>query len=183
MFKAMRFFALPASLLLISVVAAQEKKEANENMYREAKLGDWTEFKSKDVLNKQTVIAKTDESLTIRIDQTVAGKASEPIEYKVDLKKPFPPPSEADDAYSTKTEVLEKGKETLTVAGQKLECEWKKIKTTITTKSFVKDTDKVYLSKVWHCKEVPLGGSVKTESVLEDGTKVGAELSGFGRGK
>ena len=45
---------------------------------------------------------------------------------------------------------------------------------------FPRPKDFVSVSKVWKCKDVPLGGVVKTESKV-GGKVYGTEITGFGR--
>jgi hypothetical protein len=180
---------LATLILLASTVAAADKPE--ENIYKEAKVGDWSEFKSinafkETVTNKQTVIAKTADDATIRIEQSLNGKASPPIEYKASLK---PRPDPKDDPtiakdVTTETVKLDSGKETITVAGKSFDCEWEKNKTTMTfTPKDPKKKPKVSITvmKRWASKDVPLGGMVKME-VESDGKTMTTELVGYGRG-
>ncbi len=77
-----------------------------ENFYRAAKQGDWFEIKTNDVVMRQTAVKKDDDKLTLRIDQTVGAKKGEPIEYTVDLNKPWPPSSKPNPDVETMTEEL-----------------------------------------------------------------------------
>jgi plastocyanin len=168
-------------VLAAGVLAADDKPAKVENPYRDAKVGDWIEWKTNDVVMRHTVTARTEAKLTLRIDQTVGGKKGPPLEQAIDLKGPYPPVAKKDPEDETKTvvEKLGSGKETLTIGGKKYDCEWTKNKTTITFKG---GTEFVSVSTVWHCKDVPLGGAVRTESVVGGKTHV-TELSGFERGK
>ena len=162
---------MTAAVLLLALATAQ-KPEA-DNYFKTAKVGDWIEHKTGTVVMRHTVTTKTDDAVTIRIDQTVDGKKGEPIEQKIDLKG-APPKSDPD----TKSEKVDSGKETLTVAGKKYECEWVKTKTTITRDG----KEMVFVSKGWACKDVPLGGAVRIEFEV-NGVAGVTELTGFGRGK
>jgi acetyl esterase/lipase len=143
-----------------------------DNYLKSAKVGDWIEHKTGTVVMRHTVTARTEDSVTLRIDQTVDGKKSEPIEQKFDLKAPPPKPDP-----NTKMEKVDSGKETLTVDGKKYECEWVKTKTTIT----MGEKSMAFMSKGWVCKDLPLSGVVRIE--FEAGGVTGlTELTGFGRG-
>src|SRR5882757_2777415 len=100
-----------AVLLLASLVAAEPPE--GENVYRAAKVGDWTEYKTKDTVMRQTAVAKTDDALTMRIDQTINGEKSTPHEFKVDLKKPYPPEASPNKDVVITREPLGSGTETL----------------------------------------------------------------------
>lgn len=170
-----------ALVLAAGVLAADDKPAKVENPYRDAKVGDWVEWKSGDVVVRHTVTARTEAKLTLRIDQTVGGKKGPPVEQVIDLKGPYPPAAAKDPEDETRTvvEKLGSGKETLTIGGTKYDCEWTKSRTTITFKG---GKEFVSVSTVWHCKDVPLGGAVRTESVVNGQTHV-TELSGFERGQ
>lgn len=174
-------------LLLTSLLTAADKPEPN--IYVEAKVGDWVEFKSinvakETVLNKQTVIAKSDEDATIKLETSINGKASPPFEYKASLKPRPDPKNDPTIMQDVKTETvkLDSGKETLTLGGKTYDCEWEKYKHTLTYKVKGKDKKSETISKRWACKDVPLGGTVRVESE-SDGKSTVTELVGFGRGK
>lgn len=174
------------SLFAASAFAQEKPKQEGENFYRDCKLGDWIEAKGHNgVIMKHSVVAKSDESLTIKIDQTIPGIESKPIEYKVDLSKPYPPPREKSDdfEYTSTQEKLDSGKETLTIGGKKYECEWEKTKHTTVTKFQGKEMKSVTVTKSWRCKDVPLGWPVRTESELEGGIKSSMEIVDYGHGK
>lgn len=176
-------------LLLAPFAAAQDQpKPEGENFYRECKLGDWVSAKSPNgVVMKHSVVAKSDDSLTIRIEQTVDGKAGEPIEYQVDLRIAYPPPMKKEETpnfkYTSTQEKVDSGKETLTIGDKQYECTWEKTKHTTVTEFDGNVTKTVMVVKNWRCKDVPLGWPVRTETDLENGTKMTTELTGFGRGQ
>jgi len=165
------------ALLLAASIAA----DPTENMYRTAKTGDWIEWKTNDVVMRQTVTAKTDATLTLRIEQTIDGKKGPPLDQFIDLKGPFPPVRKAEPKDETKTDVEElgTGKETLTVGGKTYDCTWAKRKTTITFKGGITF---VSVTKGWNCPDVPLGGAVRMETEIQGKTSV-TEMTGSGRGK
>jgi hypothetical protein len=157
------------TLLLALALAAPP-----ENPYLTAKVGDWAEYKTDVVVERHTVTARTDDSVTLRIDQTVQGKKGESKDVEIDLKVKVSP--------NPKTEKLDSGKETITVGGKKYDCEWVKRRFTVTVTVDGKDRTTVHTAKEWVCKDVPLGGTVRIE--FESGGVSGVtELTGFGRGK
>ena len=169
------------AFLVLALAAPPE----SENLYRAAKVGDWVEFTSTGasrVVMRQSVTAKTDEMLTLRMEQTVDGKAGPPFDQAIDLKGAFPPPAkpEADAPFTTTQESLGTGKEKRTIDGRTYECEWKQERTTFTPTGKGKPMSVV--STVWRCPDVPLGGAVRIESE-SNGVKTVTELTGFGRGK
>jgi hypothetical protein len=161
-----------AVLLLAAVFAQAEEKPKGENPYRECKQGDWIEAKgSNGVVVKHTVVAKTKDEVRIKIEQTVPGVKSEPIEQIVHLNLPYPLPVEPnkDFEYKTTQEKLESGTETLTIGDKKYECEWDKVRHTTVTKFMDKETKFMSTSKVWRCKDVPLNWPVRSETETEGG--------------
>ena len=80
-----------AVFVLAPAIAAPPEPE---NLYRAAKLGDWVEYTiagPQKVVSRQTVVAKTADKLTLKIEQSVDGKAGEASESVIDLKGPYPP--------------------------------------------------------------------------------------------
>jgi hypothetical protein len=172
----------PVAVLLFAVAFAQAQDK--ENFYRDCKLGDWIDSKgSNGIAVKHTVTAKTKDELRITIEQSVNGKPSPPIEFTVDLRIAFPPPSKEKLDFTRKEEKLDSGKETLTIGDKTYECEWDKVRHTIVTKFEGGETKHVSTAKVWRCKDVPLGWPVRSETELEGGAKMVMELVGCGRGQ
>src|SRR5262249_49864662 len=178
---------MPLAVLMLGTTLAPVQppaRPAEENIYRAARVGDWVEYRTAEaspVVIRHTVTAKAADTLTLRIDQTIDGKAGPPIEQAVDLRGPWPPPEKPGKkpAMTTKVETLGSGQETLTVAGKRYECEWTRQRTTVTPEQ---GPPIVIVTKVWWCKDVPLGGAVRSETETGGRTSV-AELTGFGRGK
>lgn len=111
--------------------------------YSDAKVGDWVSFKSTaaDTTTKRTVVRRTAVSITIRYESD--GKAP-PVDRTIELTGPKP----KNDAT---VEVLDTGKETLTIAGKKYDCEWTKTKITYPGKASLTDLRApiVILRKKW----------------------------------
>ena len=106
-------------ILAAGALSADDKPARLENPYRDAKVGDWVEWKSNDVVVRHTVTARAEARLTLKIDQTIGGTKGPPIEQAIDLKGPYPPVAkkDPDDETKTVTEKLGSGKETLTIVG------------------------------------------------------------------
>jgi hypothetical protein len=167
---------------------AKKAEKPVENFYRDARVGDWISYKSgagaMAVTFKQTVTAKTADEITIKYEQKFGDTDLPATETKINLKEPWDPDKQASLDVTTEVQKLGSGKETLTVAGKRYECEWVKNKTTHTSKATptAPAATTVIIMKTWTCKDVPLGGAVKTETELAGQTNV-MELTGFGRGK
>jgi hypothetical protein len=165
---------------------AKADAKAAENPYRAAKVGDWASYTmstgATTMTMKQTVTAKTADEVTLRTEQKFGDMAMPASEQKIKLKETFDPaqPSQNDQV---KSEVIKlgAGKETLTIAGKKYECEWSRTKVVSTTKTQPPITTTMVM-KTWTSKDVPLGGLVKSETEVNGMTTV-MELTGSGRGK
>lgn len=144
--------------------------------YAGARPGDWVSYKSTtaDTTTKRTVTSRTAFSITIRYEGD--GKSA-PVDHRIE----FTGPKTKDDAI---VKVVGAGKETLTIAGKKYDCEWTATKITYPGQASLTAPTApiVILRKKWVCKDVPLDGEIKCE-VEMDGHKVGWEMTGFGRGK
>ena len=92
---------LAASAVLIARAQEpkQEPKPAGDNPYKNVKVGDFATYKLKvkagtvelDVVTTQTVTAKTDKEVTVKVTATVNGMDAPATEQKIDLTKPFDP--------------------------------------------------------------------------------------------
>lgn len=173
-----------ALILMASLVAGQVDDDSKA-YYRALSVGDWVEYKSTNafkeiVLSKQTVLAKTENEITMKIEQSINGKAGAPIETKINLKLPIDPSTLAKDV-KTETETLGSGKETIKVGDKTYDCEWERKKTTFTYKD-PKIPKTEIISKRWSSKDLPFGGTVKVETTVGEITTV-TELNGYGKSK
>lgn len=181
-------FSLSAVALMICL--SPSLRAADEgNPYANAKVGDWTEYKTVNKVmgmtfestSKMVVTAKTDKQLTYKVTskQTLNGKEFEspPQDVTIDLTAKYDPtqvpktPEAKQDVKMEKTE----GKEKIKVGGKEFDCTWTNIKTTIKQNDMVIETE----MKTWISKDVPLGGAVKTE-VKSKGVEMTTELIGHG---
>src|SRR5262245_35903568 len=83
-----------AFLVLAPVLAAPPTPPETDNMYRSAKVGDWIEYTVTGpvkVVSRQTVVARTADTLTLKTENIVDGKADKATESVIDLKGPYPP--------------------------------------------------------------------------------------------
>lgn len=177
-----RLFSLVLVLACVPMIV-----RADENPYRSAKKGDWVSYKmttsfgasKSDGTQKQMVTAKDDKSVTLKISMHVMGMDLPPLEQKIDLTKPFDPsrPGVPGGA-NIEVQRLVSGKETLEIGGKKYECEWVKNKMTIDFNGMEIETE----TKVWTSKSAPLGGMVKMETKLAQGSTT-MELTGSGTEK
>jgi hypothetical protein len=159
-----------------------------ENYYRDARVGDWVSYNTGAGATastiKHTVTAKTADEVTIKYEMAFGGMSQPPTEVKINLKEPFDPNKQNAPDVTTTVEKQGSGKETLTIGGKKYDCDWEKTKMTHTQKAAAGTPAQtmVVVTKTWTCKDVPLGGVVKTEMEMLGQTTV-TELTGSGRGR
>jgi hypothetical protein len=140
-----------------------------ENPFKKAKVGDYAEFKmtiavagqNVEGTYKNTVSEKTEKEATLKSTSSAGGFDLPAQEIKIDLSKPYDPSSttglpKGDDI---KVEKLGDGKEKIKIGDKEYDCTWTKSK----IKGKAKDMDIDAEVKVWTCKSVPLGGTVKME--------------------
>lgn len=155
--------------------------------YKNAKVGDWVEYKmaggnaraNVDMKQKRTVTEKTDTTITIETAMSVMGR-----EFKhsqtIQLDQKFDPSSYMQRgpgaAEKSKGEYKEvgKGEESLTIGGKTLACMWMSYEVTSDGKNSK--------CKIWRNADVPLGGMVKMEAETGKGSMT-MELLDFGSGK
>jgi len=163
------------AVLLAVVLWTGAALGADENFYRTAKVGQWTEYAnaSESMGTKMTTKTKTtltaidDKSYTIKIETEINGKALPAQE----IKSTF----EAVDKQmaALKREKLEEGDETITAGGKSYKCHWTKFKIVVDNPQAKTES----VTKAWVSTDVPLGGVVKSES--ESTTKMnGQEFKG-----
>lgn len=171
------------ALLLLAVPFAARTAET-DNPYKNAKKGEWVSYKMSTQFGtqkiegtlKQTVTAKDEKSVTVKIAMKFMGMEFPPQEQKIDLTKPFNPASGSiPGANNAKIEKLDSGKETVEVGGKKYECEWVKNKITVDAGGMKIETE----TKTWTSKSAPLAGLVKMESKLPQGNTT-MEITGSG---
>jgi hypothetical protein len=185
----MRKFMLPLTvLLLLAPLALQgREKDKMDNPYKNAKVGDYVEFKVTtsfggmdiELEMKQTLTAKDDKEATVKTTSTFMGKETPAQTQKIDLTKPF---DIADTAMQAKKqgkfEKTGEGKEKVKIGNKTYECQWMAGKVTAEAKGQKIESN----IKVWMSKDVPLSGLVKME-MKSDFINMQMEISGSGSAK
>jgi hypothetical protein len=177
----MRFILIAAHMVLMaSVVSGAD----DENPFRKAKVGDWTEYKmtgpNVSGSTKMTIVGKDEKEVAYEITSKFAAFGQETVgpvqKIKVDLTKSYDPVVAANlSQNNTKIEKVGEGNEKLKVAGKEIETKWTKMKTTTT----VNDMQIVSEYTMWISKDVPVSGLVKMETSTM-GTATKLELVGSG---
>jgi len=154
--------------------------------YKNAKVGDWVEYKmasgsaraNVDIKQKRTVTEKTETTITIEMAMSVMGRDIKHSQtFNLDQK--FDPSSymqrgPAADKSKGEYKEVSRGEESLTVGGKTLACVWMSYAVT--------SEGKEGKAKIWRNAEVPLGGMVKMEAETAKGAMT-MELVDFGSGK
>ncbi|MFL5328962.1 MAG: hypothetical protein ACJ8C4_08590 [Gemmataceae bacterium] len=122
-----------------------------------AKVGDTVTYKSvgdgplnRDITIKKTVVAKSGDTVTLKIDTTMGTKTTSNelvcnLNQKYDRAQMKASPNEANKTGEGKTK--------LTIGGKDYECTW--------IEEEIKFDDYVSKEKIWFCNDVPLDGMVK----------------------
>jgi hypothetical protein len=179
---------LSAALVLVFVPLTVRAGDAKENPFKKAKVGDWVSYKTiasfggneLEGSTKQTVSAKDDDTVTLKITGKFGDKEIPAQEVKVDLTKPFNPQSlfsMGKKNPKAKVEKAGEGKEELKVGGKTYDCKWSKSKITTEFMGNEMTSD----LKVWTATNVPLAGMVKME-IKSDKGGFTLELTGSGNG-
>lgn len=154
---------LLAPALLAGLIACTARA-ADDNPYKNAKVGDSVTYKlavkvagqTLEGATTQTVTAKTDKEATVEVSGKMAGMDIPKQTQKIDLTKPYDPTSAANlpQGADAKIEKLKDGKEAVTVGGKEYkDAEWATYK--MKGKAMGIDIDADF--KVWTSKSVPLG--------------------------
>lgn len=145
-----------------------------------AMVGDWISMKMSGkgfyITSKKTVISKDDTTATIKVETSFGGKDLPAQEEKFPLSHFGDPTKMNANPSKSKLEKLKAGKETLTVKGKKIDCEWMEMKHT------AGDGSDAGVAKLWVSRDIPIHGLVKMETEVM-GQKMTMELFDYGRGK
>lgn len=156
---------MPARLLALLVVAAAPlSARAQDNPYKDAKVGDFATFKmTMEVAGQKLtgtmtskVTAKTDKEATVEATGEVAGNKIPPQKQTIDLTKPFDPTKvggQIPGGGDAKVEKGKEGKEKLKVGDKSYETTWTTYKVTAKAMGIDIAAD----TKVWMSKDIPLG--------------------------
>ena len=157
---------------------------AEDNPFKKAEVGDWVSYKmttempnvpagGMNMETKQTVTAKTEKEVTMKVETLMNGNSMGAQEVKIPLDQPY----DATKTTQGTTEKTGEGEESVTVGGKTYACKWITFKSHTETNGMKIDSD----SKVWVSTGVPLGGMVKTDTSTSMNIKVHMELSGAGK--
>jgi hypothetical protein len=169
--------------LLVCFAPAIQGAEV-ENPYRNAKVGDWVEYKMTgqniEGSTKMTVVSKDDKEVTYEVAATfsfMGNKTTGPVQtMKIDLTKDYDAISAANlKANNVQIEKLAEGKEKLKTAGKEYDTKWTQLRATSTVNGMTIVTD----YKMWFCKDVPLSGLVRMNTT-GSGLTTKLELVGSG---
>jgi hypothetical protein len=157
-----------AAAMLVCFAPAVQGAE-NENPYRNAKVGDWVEYRmtgqNTEGSTNMTVVSKDPKQLTYEVAASfsfMGKKMVAPVQtMKIDLTKSYDAISAANlKAKNITIKKLDEGKEKLKAAGKTYDTKWTKLRATTT----VNDMKIVMDYKMWFCKDVPLSGLVRMDT-------------------
>ncbi len=152
-----RFVALFAIVAVASVALAKDE----ENPYKKTKVGDFAIYKMTTTVGgmtvegtiTQTVSAKSDKEVTLKVTGKVNGTDIPAQEQKIDLTKPFDPTKTSLPPGTEATvEKLKDGKEKVKAAGKEYATKWESYKVKAKTNGMEIDAN----VKTWMSKELPL---------------------------
>jgi hypothetical protein len=172
---------LAAVLFCCGAVRAAEM----ENPYAKASVGDWAQYKmtmnmggmAMEMENKQTIVKKTAEEITVEIAAKAQGMEmpKQTKTFKINEKfNPFDQQIPGGKVKQTAT-----GEETLTVGGKEYKTTWTEVEIT----SQMGDHPVTIKAKVWSSGDVPVGGIVKMTSDMPGQGSMEMELIGSGKGQ
>ncbi len=143
---------------------------AEANPLKNAKVGDWAEFKETqavngrnlDMMTQMEVTAKTEKTAIIRMIVTVNGRAMTSGDQKIDLSKPYDPAPTPKRGLvaDAKNAEGESGTEKLKVGDKEYQTSW-------ATKKFtgkINGQNLEFNYKYWTSRSAPLGGLVRMET-------------------
>lgn len=180
MFRMKLAIGMAVMCLVATAVRAEE-----ENPFKKAKVGDWTQYAMKTVMAaatmesemKQTVTKKTDTEVTYEVKMKANGMDMPAQTMTIKLDEKYDP-THAQKGATVKE--IAKGDEKLTIGGKTINTHWVEVETSMK----IGDKDVVSKSKVWMAPDsVPLGGLVKMENDAGGTGKTTMELKDFGSAK
>jgi len=160
---------LAALLVALAPVAARAAEE--ENPYKKVKVGEFATYKmttklgatTVDATSTQTVTAKDDKEVTVKMTIKAMGMDFPGQEVKIDLTKPYDPTKAGiPPGAQVKVEKLKDGKEKVKAAGKEYDCKWE----TYNVTGKANGVDIKAEVKVWQSKDLPLQ-VVKMESTAD----------------
>lgn len=172
-----------AAVLALAVVPFAAFGADEENPYKKVKVGDYATYKMAikvagtaiEGTMTQTVTAKDDKEVTVKLTNKINGMELPAQEQKIDLTKPYDPTkaSALPNGAEAKIEKLKSGDETVKVGGKEYKCKWETYKMNVKVMGQEMEMD----MKVWQSKDFALSmiktemsgsvGGQKLETVLE----------------
>lgn len=155
---------MKARLLTVAIafaIAPYAIAAETENPYKKVKVGEFATYKLTMNLGgmevegsvTQTVAAKTDKEVTLKVSMKSNGLDLPAQEHKIDLTKPYDPLKATLPAGTeVKVEKLKDGKEKLKAAGKEYDTTWEKVKTKMTMNGMEIESE----AKIWQSKDLPL---------------------------
>ena len=152
-----RIITLILALAIVPFAFAADE----ENPYKKVKVGDFATYKMTTKVAgmdlegtlTQTVCAKSDKEVTLKVTGKLNGADIPAQEQKIDLTKPYDPTKTAlPPGTEAKVEKLKDGKEKLKAAGKDYECIWETFK----LKAKANDMEFEAEMKAWISKDLPL---------------------------
>jgi hypothetical protein len=165
----MRVRLLAALLIAAAPLAARAADE--ENPYKKVKVGEFATYKMTTKVAgmtvegtiTQTVAAKDDKEVTLKVTGKVNGMDIPAQEQKIDLTKPYDPTKTAvPPGTEAKVEKQKDGKEKIKAGGKEYECKWESFNVKGKANGIEMNAD----VKVWQSKDLPLQ-MVKMEMTAE----------------
>ncbi|HVL11840.1 MAG TPA: hypothetical protein VM529_04715 [Gemmata sp.] len=152
---------LTALAALVSLVALTAR--AQDHPFKTAAKDDTATYKMKVAVGTlvlegtttQTVVAKTDTKVTVRVTANFSGMEPPPQDQEIDLTKTYDPTrvGALPQGAEAKLDKLKDGKEKIKVAGKEYETTWTTYKMKAKAGGMDIDAD----LKVWMSKDVPMG--------------------------
>jgi uncharacterized protein YpmS len=172
-----RLLAVLAAVAVTQISLAADE----ENPYKKAKVGDYATYKmttkvagtSLEGTITQTISAKSDKEVTLKVTGSLNGAEIPAQEQKIDLTKPFDPTKSALPPGTEATvEKLKDGKEKIKAGGKEYETKWESYKVKAKANGMEIEAE----IKAWQSKDAPLL-MIKMEMTAEvAGMKVEMEM-------
>ena len=181
---------LLAAAFVVVLAPVSSRAADDENPYKNAKVGDFATYKmSMKVAGMdlggtitQSVTAKTDKEVTLKVTGKINGMDVPEQEQKIDITKAFDPTKLANQTGTdVKVEKGKEGKEKLKVMGKEYESTWTSYKVKGKANGVDIDSD----MKVWLAKDLPaaMGKMEMTMTVMGMKIEMTMDLSETGSKK
>lgn len=168
--------------VLVLIASPFVRAADEENPYKKVKVGDFATYKMTTKVAgmdlegtmTQSVSAKSDKEVTLKVTGKLNGMEIPAQEQKIDLTKPYDPTKTAlPPGTEAKVEKLKDGKEKVKAAGKDYECKWETFKLKAKANGMEFEAE----MKAWMSKDLPLQ-LVKMDMTMEiAGMKIEMEMS------